>query len=272
MNSNQTRTITICYAPSDANTANKLALDLMRRGLEVWIDQPPPPGYDIDPETRAANLREGMAASDFIVILLSPAAALSPAMAGHVEYAAALGKQLVVAYRAEADLLPRLEKVLKDAPAFQLGRAEYNEGLAAMLALFGVNPAHIVNDIVSLAEADEWLPGAWEAEFTNENDTTGAGGGSKWLLKADGKAEGIVRAPSLAGLDDVIMTVDGRWQVFENRFSIEGVSRLHSEQANVMLPQNLPYLVALQVTEVARDRFKATSQAGDQVVFRKVEG
>lgn len=46
-------TVYICYCYADTHLASKLALDLMRRGLNVWIDQ----SAEGTSQRRAASIR-----------------------------------------------------------------------------------------------------------------------------------------------------------------------------------------------------------------------
>lgn len=255
----------ICHAPADARTASKLALDLLRRGVDVWIDQPVPEGYTLDGEKHAAAMREGIQNAELVIVMISPTAMANPDLAAQIDHAAALGKEMFVAFRQETDLYGRVEKALKDRRQFDFSRANYDSALVELLTALGVNPDVIVNDIVSSMEVDTWLPGTWDVSFTNER--AGAEGSAEWIFKVDGAARGIVRSRSKD--TNVIMTVEGQWRFVDDRFTIDGVSRLHSDIPGVMMPQNLPYVLSLKVATLERGLIRASSTAGDDVTFRK---
>lgn len=61
-------TVYICYCYADTHLASKLALDLMRRGLNVWIDQS---AEGTSPETRRLDQIQGIVESDHFVLVLS---------------------------------------------------------------------------------------------------------------------------------------------------------------------------------------------------------
>lgn len=259
--------IFICHAPSDARTASKLALDLLKRGIEVWVDQPNPQGDMMDVGKHQLMIETGIRDADLFVVMISPTALSYPELYEQVELAVEQHKQIVVGIRQEAALLARIEKHLKGKPTYDFSRGGYEDGLVEFLKSIGADPHTIVNDIISELEVDEWMPGFWEIKFVNPS--AHLSGTADFEFGKDRSAIGTVILPNR----DVIVTlkVRGGWQFINDRFTIQGYSFISMNIEEAILPEVLTYVMSLKVTELRRGYFEAVSVVGDTITFQKVE-
>jgi len=259
--------IFICHAPCDSRTASKFALDLLKRGFDVWVDQPSPQGDLMDAEKRQRMIDEGITNSEIFVVVISPTALTSPELYEQVELAVEKGKPIVVALRQEAALLARIEKILKDKPTYDFSRTGYEVGLVDFLKSIGADPALIVNDIISELEVDEWMPGYWEIKFVNPDAELS--GTADFEFGKDHSATGTVILP----YKEIITTlkVRGNWQFINDRFTIQGYSFISMNVEEAILPEVLTYVLSLNVKDLQRGYFEAVSAVGDKVTFQKGE-
>jgi hypothetical protein len=256
----------ICHAPSDARTASKLALDLLKRGFEVWIDQPNPQGDPVDPEVRRKALAEGMSSAEVFLVMISPTALTSPDLFEQVDMALERKLRIVQVIRQEASFTSAVAKKFVDTEIHQLGRTNYDEGLHGLLRALGADPENIVRDIVSTLEVDLWLPGKWDVKFINPR--THVEGIADFIFKKDQVAEGNVTV--VQGTTTIWLRVIGTWEFIDDRFTIQGWSKMAMSIEEAPLPKHMTYVLSLRVTDLQRGLFKGESSIGDEVVFQKV--
>jgi hypothetical protein len=254
----------ICHAPSDNRTASKLALDLMKRAVNVWVDQPNPQGDPLEPAVRWQEISSGISRADAFVVLLSPTAVTSPDLLQQLDFALAQERRILCAMRQETLLTTALARKLAGAPQCDVSRAHYDAGLVELLGLLGL-PDQIVNEIVSPLEVEEWLPGTWDVQFYNA--TNGVNGTATFGFEADRSAEGHVTV--YQGTVRIDLNVRGNWQFMGDNFIVQGFSRLSMSIEEAILPQAMTYLLALKVVDLQPGVFHAESAVGDRVIFRK---
>ncbi len=256
----------ICHAPSDARTASKLALDLLKRGFEVWIDQPNPQGDPVDPEVRRAAVIEGMDNAEAFLLMVSPTALTYPDLFEQVDMALERKLRIVQVFRQQAYFTTAMERKLKGTEVHHLGRTNYDEGLHDLLRALGADPDHIVRDIVSTLEVDLWLPGKWDVKFVNPK--THVEGIADFTFKKDQVAEGMVTV--VWDTTTIWLQVVGSWEFIDDRFTIQGWSKMAMSIQEAPLPKHMTYVLSLHITDLQKDLFKGESSIGDQVVFQKV--
>jgi hypothetical protein len=256
----------ICHAPSDARTASKLALDLLKRGFEVWIDQPNPQGDPVDPEVRHKALIDGLDNAEVFLLVISPTALTYPDLFEQVDMALERKLRIAQVIRQEAYFTTAMERKLKDTEVHHLGRNNYDEGLHGLLRALGADPENIVRDIVSTLEVDLWLPGKWDVKFVNPR--THVEGIADFTFKKDQVAEGNVTV--VQGTTTIWLRVIGSWEFIDDRFTVQGWSRMAMSIEEAPLPKHMTYVLSLRVTDLQRGMFKGESAIGDEVVFQKV--
>ncbi|GAB4545759.1 MAG: hypothetical protein OHK0023_04510 [Anaerolineae bacterium] len=257
-------TIFICNGYSDARLAGKIARDLVLRGLEVWIN---PPEEGKNPETHYLDQVQGIMECDQFILVLSPTATTNVDIWRLTEVAANRGRKIAVAERQTTELLKKQKEILKDATMFDFVRARYEDALKELIAFLGGDPeAKIPESEVDPEEADKWLPGVWEITF--ENSRSGQLGKGNWLFDEERKAIGLIQTH----LDDgtlMEMQIVGEWRFVDDRFTVQGESRVYVPVEDAMLPERMVYSVSLKVIELKRDEIKASGTIGDRVIFRR---
>ncbi len=256
----------ICHAPSDARTAGKLALDLLKRGFEVWIDQPNPQGDPVDPESRRKAVIEAMDTAEAFLVMISPTAMTSPDLFEQLDMALERKLRIVQVVRQPALFTSAVGKKFKDTEVHELGRTNYEEGLHGLLRALGADPHNIVRDIVSTLEVDLWLPGKWDVKFSNPK--TQVEGVADFIFKKDQVAEANVTVEYRTVT--IWLRVVGTWEFINDRFTVQGWSKMAMSIQEAPLPRHMTYVLSLRVTDLQRGMFKGESDIGDQVVFQKV--
>ncbi|MCS6872360.1 MAG: toll/interleukin-1 receptor domain-containing protein [Anaerolineae bacterium] len=257
-------TVYICYCYADSRLASKLALDLMRRGMNVWIDQA---AEGTSAETRRLDQIQGIVESDHFVLILSATAVVDPETFDQVRVAVERKRPIIVARRQEVHLLRDQEPLLAGAPVIDFSRARYDEALRELIALLGGDPDTAPDErLVDPEEATQWLPGEWRVTFHNTRN--GLSGEGQFLFEADGKATGIV-VTEQDGLP-MEMRIFGKWWLTDDRLSVQGESKIFVPVEDSDLPERFTYSMTLKVLEMTRDQIKASSSAGDQAVFSRV--
>lgn len=257
-------TVYICYCYADTRLASKLALDLMRRGLSVWIDQS---AEGISEETRRLDRIQGIIESDYFVLILSATATVDTETFDQVRVAVERKRPIIVARRQEVHLLRDQEPLLAGAPVLDFSRARYEEALRELIALVGGDPDTAPDErLVDPEEATQWLPGEWRVVFHNTRN--GLDGEGQFLFEPSGKAIGLVVTEE-DGMP-VEMRILGQWWLMDNRLSVQGESKMFVPVEDADLPERFTYSLTLRVQDLTRDEIKATSAAGDQVVFSRL--
>ncbi|MCC7207140.1 MAG: toll/interleukin-1 receptor domain-containing protein [Anaerolineae bacterium] len=255
----------VCHAPSDSHTASKLALDLLKRGIDVWVDQPPPPGVQVDMRRYAQDVRDAIGAADAFVLLLSPTAIIAPDVLGQIDHAIHTGQRIIRAQRQTTLLTKALRDKLDSAAEIDISRANYDAGLVELLNMLGFSET-IVNPILSTLEIDQWLPGLWQGEFLNV--VSDVDGTAEYLFEADGGMQGEIS--SLHQGVKVDMSVRGTWQFLSGNLVIQGISQIRMDIEDADLPQNMTYVLSLHIVDVQPGLIRADTGAGDRVILRKV--
>lgn len=254
----------VCHAPSDSRTANKLALDLLKRGIDVWVDQPPPPGAEVDVQGRAQDIREAIGSADAFVLLLSPTAVIAPDVLQQIDQALGAGRPIIRALRQTTLLTKALRDKLESAVEIDMSRANYDVGLVELLHMLGYSE-DVVNPILSLLEIDQWLPGLWQGEFLNV--VSDVDGTAQYLFEAGGGMQGEIS--SMYQGVKVDMSVRGAWQFLSGNLVIQGISQIRMSIRDADLPQNLTYVLSLHIVDVQPGLIRAETGAGDRVILRK---
>jgi hypothetical protein len=257
-------TIYICYCYADTHLASKLALDLMRRGLNVWIDQS---AEGVSAETRRLDQIQGIVESDHFVLVLSPTTTTSTETFDQVRVAIERKRPIIVAQRQQTYLLRDQEPLLAGAPVLDFSRARYEQALRELIALVGGDPDVAPDEnLVDPDEAAEWLPGEWRVTFHNaRNGTSGEG---QFLFEPNGKAIGLVVTEE-DGMP-VEMRILGQWWLMDNRLSVQGESKMFVPVEDSDLPERFTYSMTLRLLDLKRNEIKASSAVGDQVIFSRV--
>ena len=255
----------VCHAPSDSRTASKLALDLLKRGIEVWVDQPPPPGAEVDVLGRAQDITEAIDAADAFVLLLSPTAIIAPDVLYQIDHALGAGQRIIRAQRQTTLLTKALREKLDSAAEIDMSRANYDAGLVELLHMLGYSE-EVVNPILSTLEIDQWLPGLWQGEFLNV--VSDVDGTAQYLFEADGGMQGEISSMHQGVRVD--MSVQGTWQFLSGSLVIQGISQIRMSIADADLPQNLTYVLSMHIVDVQPGFIRADTGAGDRVVLRRV--
>lgn len=254
----------VAHAPNDTRTANKLALDLMKRGIEVWIDIADTYNQETDAAERELESTDALHKADVVLVILSPAAMVNPDLMARVEMASQHQRPMYKLVRQEVALVEVFKEKLSDVPSFSIGRSDYEEGLAALLRSLGFDPDVIVNDIISPLEADEWLPGVWHVKFYNPSQRLS--GSAEYEFGRDKSAEAEIQIRE--GEDFWInMHMVGKWDLYGTKFVVQGESKMAMFIQDAPLPKNLPYVLSLEIVEFVRGRFKAFSTAGERIIF-----
>ncbi len=257
-------TVYICYCYSDTRLANKIALDLLRRGLNVWIDQS---AEGVSAETRRLDQVQGIIESDQFVLILSPTTITSEETFDQVRVALERNRPIIVAQRQETELLRAQAPLLEGAPIIDFSRARYDEALRELIAMVGGDPDLAPDEnIVDAEEASQWLPGEWRLRF--ENPRNGTYGEGQFLFEASGKAIGLVLIQE-DGLP-MEMQILGQWWLMDNRFSVQGESKMKVPVEDAVLPERFTYSLALRIVEISRNQIKLSSSVGDQVIFNRL--
>ncbi|MFQ3535303.1 MAG: toll/interleukin-1 receptor domain-containing protein [Aggregatilineales bacterium] len=257
-------TVYICYCYADTHLASKLALDLMRRGLNVWIDQS---AEGTNEETRRLDQIQGIVESDHFVLILSATTTTSTETFDQVRVAVERKRPIIVAKRQEVHLLRDQEPLLAGAPMLDFSRARYNEALRELIELLGGDPDVAPDErLVDPEEATQWLPGEWRVAF--QNTRNGISGEGQFLFEPSGKAIGLVVTEE-DGLP-MELRILGQWWLMDNRLSVQGESKIFVPVEDADLPERLIYSLTLRVHDLTRDEIKASSAAGDQVVFSRL--
>ncbi|PJF36867.1 MAG: hypothetical protein CUN49_03295 [Candidatus Thermofonsia Clade 1 bacterium] len=257
-------TVYICYCYADTRLASKLALDLMRRGLNVWIDQS---AEGTSAETRRLDQIQGIIESDQFVLILSATTTTSTETFDQVRMAVERKRPIIVAKRQEVYLLRDQEPLLAGAPVIDFSRARYDEALRELIALLGGDPDAAPDErLVDPEEASQWLPGEWRVTFHNTRN--GASGEGQFLFEASGKAIGLL-VTEQDGLP-MEMRILGQWWLSDNRLSVQGESKIFVPVEDSDLPERFTYSMTLRVNDLTRDHIKASSSVGDQVIFSRL--
>jgi hypothetical protein len=255
----------VCHAPSDSRTASKLALDLLKRGINVWVDQPPPPGVEVDVQGRAQDIHDAIGGADAFVLLLSPTAVIAPEVLSQIDQALGAGQRIIRALRQTTLLTKALREKLDSAAEIDMSRANYDAGLVELLHMLGYSE-EVVNPILSTLEIDQWLPGLWQGEFLNV--VSDVDGTAQYLFEADGGVQGEIS--SIHQGVHVDMSVRGKWQFLSGSLVIQGISQIRMSIEDADLPQNMTYVLSLHIVEVQPGLIHADTGAGDRVILRKV--
>ncbi|HRE49231.1 MAG TPA: toll/interleukin-1 receptor domain-containing protein [Aggregatilineales bacterium] len=255
----------IAHAPGDNRSAHRLALDLMKRGLDVFVEAPDTTG-ELTPEQRREAMREGMHNADSIVVFVSPAALVSPEFREEVERVLASGKPLYCVSRQEV-MLTKAFAELRKHPEFRIGLADYEDGVTGLLSVFGIDPTKIVKDILSEYDVDSWMPGKWFVKFYNPKHYMS--GIAEYTFQPNRDAEAEIQISDLTGLW-VHMHMHGNWSFSGDRLSVAGESKMAMFIQESPLPRQMPYVLSLKILELTRERFQGVSTAGDRVLFYRV--
>lgn len=257
-------TVYICYCYADTHLASKLALDLMRRGLNVWIDQS---AEGTSPETRRLDQIQGIVESDHFVLVLSATTTTSAETFDQVRVAVERKRPIIVARRQQVHLLRDQEPLLASAPVLDFSRANYEQALRELIALVGGNPDVAPDErLVDPDEAKQWLPGEWRVAFHNTRN--GMSGEGQFLFEPSGKAIGLVVTEE-DGLP-MELRILGQWWLMDNRLSVQGESKMFVPVEDADLPERFVYSLTLRVHDLTRDEIKASSAAGDQVILSRL--
>lgn len=252
----------IAYAHSDTRFANRLALDLLKRGFNVWIE--PDDASKTDPQRRRLDLMEGMASSDAFIVALSPTSQISPEWNAQLDYALERGKPMWIVQRQHTELMRDAALKLRGMRMIDMSLTRHEAGLAELLELLGGDPG-IDTSRVFLQDAENWLPGVWDVLF--ENRGTKVEGNAKFTFAQDGRTTGLVQ--TMHGRTLIQLDVTGKWHMAGRRFTVQGQSAMSMSIEDAILPQNMTYMLVLTVVDLQPGEFRATSSIGDRVIFRK---
>lgn len=121
----------ISYDPSDASFVNQLCQALQASGLSTWVE-----GHDLPPASdRATALAEAIQASPLFLLIVSPAAAASTALADQLALAKGEGKIILSLLWQQTDLPPAWKLHLSGTQPLAFHGLASSENLARLTRL-----------------------------------------------------------------------------------------------------------------------------------------
>jgi hypothetical protein len=257
------------HGQSDARTAQKFAFELIKRGVESWVDQPNPAGIEPDPQAKQAALAEGMASADKIVVFISATCQSSPDWVSQLTAAHALDKPLFGITRKGTYIQKPYAAKLANAPQTDYESLNFEAALPDIMAMLGLDNL-AVNDLVSELDVEQWLPGLWSNKFYNPRNAMIGWSEFEFLAKKK-EAQGIVRSEGENG-EWFMMQVSGNWQLRHNRLVISGVARIAMFIQEATMPKQMGYTLVLNLLDISRDRIRGYSTIGDRVLWTRKSG